>query len=183
MLNVDNGKVSLGAQRAVDDFPELTAPVLPLTAEERALYGDNLGENIRDTNLTPDFPRAAALINAMQKRAFGTDIDGVISVDPVVLSAVLRATGPVKVGDDMFNAHNVVPRLLNQVYKDLPTRAAQDAYFDAAARRHLRRPAHPQRRPAQADASAEQVLGPAPLPGVERPPRRAAADHRDGGER
>jgi hypothetical protein len=134
MLNVDHGKVSLGAQRAVDDFPELTAPVLPLSAEERALYGDNLGENIRDTNLTPDFPRAAALIDAMQKRAFGTDIDGVISVDPVVLSAVLRATGPVKVGDDMFNAHNVVPRLLNQVYKDLPTRAAQDAYFDAAAR-------------------------------------------------
>ena len=97
--------------------PMLTAPVLPLTDEERALYGDNLGENIRDTNLTPDFPRAAALMSAMQKRAFGTDIDGVISVDPVVLSSVLRATGPVKVGDETFNAHNVVPKLLNEVYK------------------------------------------------------------------
>ncbi|WP_051276420.1 DUF4012 domain-containing protein [Marmoricola sp. URHB0036] len=134
MLDVDHGKVSLGAQHAVDDFPVLTQPVLPLTAEERALYGDNLGENIRDTNLTPDFPRAAELINALQKRAFGTTIDGVISVDPVVLSAVLRATGPVKVGDDTFTAHNVVPRLLNQVYKDLGTRAEQDAYFDRAAR-------------------------------------------------
>ena len=82
---------------------------------ERALYGDNLGENIRDTNLTPDFPRAAALIDAMQKRAFGTDIDGVISVDPVVLSAVLRATGPVKVGDNLLNAHNIMPFLLKQV--------------------------------------------------------------------
>src|SRR6476661_1973796 len=134
MLNVDHGKVSLGAQRAVDDFPVLTQPVLPLTAEERALYGDNLGENIRDTNLTPDFPRAAELIDALQKRAFGTSIDGVISVDPVVLSAVLRATGPVKVGEDTFTARNVVPRLLNRVYKDLGTRAEQDAYFDRAAR-------------------------------------------------
>jgi hypothetical protein len=134
MLDVDHGKLTLGAQRAVDDFPELTSPVLPLTDEERALYGDNLGENIRDTNLTPDFPRAAQLMDAMQKRAFGTTIDGVVSIDPVALSSVLRATGPVKVGNDTFTARNVVHKLLNDVYKNYATRAEQDAYFNAAAR-------------------------------------------------
>jgi len=134
MLDADHGKLSLGAQRAVDDFPVLTQPVLPLTAEERALYGDNLGENIRDTNLTPDFPRTAALINAMQKRAFGTTVDGIVSVDPVVLSSVLRAAGPVQVGTDTFTARNVVPKLLNDVYKQLDTRPEQDAYFDRASR-------------------------------------------------
>ena len=133
MLTADNGKLSLGAQHSVDDFPELTTPVLPLTAEERALFGDNLGENIRDTNLTPDFPRAAALINAMQKKAFGSDIDGVISVDPVALASVLKATGPVKVANETFTSHNVVTKLLSQVYKTYDSRPAQDLYFDRAA--------------------------------------------------
>ena len=57
-----DGKLSLGDQRAVDDFD---VPDLARAAADRrgaALYGDNLGENIRDTNLTPDFPRAASLI-------------------------------------------------------------------------------------------------------------------------
>ena len=134
VLDAVDGKLSLGAQRAVDDFDILTAPVLPLTDEERALYGDNLGENIRDTNLTPDFPRAASLMSALQKRSFGTDIDGIISVDPVLLSSVLRATGPVMVGEERFTAGNVVRKLLNEVYQRVDTREAQDAYFDGAAR-------------------------------------------------
>ena len=134
VLDANDGKLSLGAQRAVDDFAVLPQPVLPLTDEERALYGDNLGENIRDMNLTPDFPRAASLISALQKRSFGTDIDGVVSVDPVALSSLLRATGPVQVGGETFTAGNVVHKLLNEVYQRLDTRKAQDAYFDAAAR-------------------------------------------------
>ena len=134
MLRANDGKVALGAQRAVDDFDVLSKPALPLTAEERALYGDNLGENIRDTNLTPDWPRAASLMSALQKESFGTDVDGVISVDPVVLAAVLKATGPVTVAGEKFTAGNVVPKLMNQVYQRFDTRAQQDAYFDRAAR-------------------------------------------------
>ena len=134
MLNASDGKVTLGAQRAVDDFDVLSKPVLPLTTEERALYGDNLGENIRDMNLTPDWPRAASLMSALQKESFGTDVDGVISVDPVVLASVLKATGPVTVAGESFTAGNVVSKLLNQVYQRFDTRAQQDAYFDRAAR-------------------------------------------------
>ena len=134
VLDAVDGKLSLGTQRAVDDFAVLTDPVLPLTSEERALYGDNLGENIRDMNLTPDFPRAASLISALQKRSFGTDIDGIVSVDPVALAAVLRATGPVEIGDERFTAGNVVRKLVNEVYQRFETRDEQDAYFDRAAR-------------------------------------------------
>ncbi len=134
VIDAVDGKLSLGDQRAVDDFDVLTSPVLPLTEEERALYGDNLGENIRDMNLTPDFPRAASLIDALQKRSFGTDIDGIISVDPVALASVLRATGPVEVGDETFTAGNVVRKLLNEVYQRYETRDEQDAYFDRASR-------------------------------------------------
>jgi hypothetical protein len=134
ILKADQGALTLGAQRAVDDFDVLTSPALPLTEEEKDLYGDNLGENIRDTNLTPDFPRAAALMSALHKRSFGTDVDGVISVDPVVLASVLKATGPIKVGGETFTAHNVVRKLLHDVYQRFETRPEQDAYFDRVAR-------------------------------------------------
>jgi hypothetical protein len=134
ILDAKDGKLSLGAQRAVDDFDVLPEPVVALTDEEKALYGKNIGENIRDTNLTPDFPRAAQLMNALQRETFGTDVDGIISVDPVVLSYVLRVSGPIKVGDETFTANNVVRKLLNEVYQRFDTRAEQDAYFNRAAR-------------------------------------------------
>jgi hypothetical protein len=134
ILKADDGKLTLGDQRAVDDYQVLSSPVLPLTDEEKALYGDNLGENIRDTDITPDWPRAAELMSAMTKRSFGTDLDGVISVDPVVLSQVLKATGPVNVGGETFTSGNVVHKLLNQVYQRFSTRTKQNDYFDAVAR-------------------------------------------------
>jgi Protein of unknown function (DUF4012) len=134
ILNARDGQLSLGAQRSVDDFDVLTQPVLELTDEERALYGDNLGENIRDTNLTPDFPRAAELMSALQERTFGAGVDGVISVDPVALASVLKVTGPVTVAKETFTSRNVVRKLLNEVYQRLETREEQDAYFARAAR-------------------------------------------------
>ncbi len=134
ILEARDGKLTLGAQRAVEDFEVLDEPVLPLTEGERALYGDNLGQNIRDTNLTPDFPRAAELMAALHERSFDQPVDGVVAVDPVALAAVLRATGPVKVGGERFTARNVVPKLLNEVYLELGTRKEQTAYFDRAAR-------------------------------------------------
>ena len=109
ILNADNGKLTLGEQRSVDDFDVLTQPALPLTEEEKALYGDNLGENIRDTNLTPDFPRAAALMSALHTRSFGSDVDGIIAIDPVVLASVLRATGPVTVAGEKFTSTTSSP--------------------------------------------------------------------------
>lgn len=134
ILEADRGKLSLGAQHSVDDFDVLSVPALRLTGEERELYGDNLGENIRDTNLTPDFPRAAELMSALYQRSFGTRVDGVIAVDPVVLSSVLRATGPVEVGGETFTAGTVVRTLLHDVYQRFDTRKQQDAYFNKAAR-------------------------------------------------
>lgn len=134
ILNARNGVLSLGGQHSVDDYTTFTTPVVPLTTEEKDLYGSTIGEDIRDTNLTPDFPRAAQLMAALTQRSFGTKVDGVISVDPVVLSYVLKATGPVMVGHEKFTAGNVVPTLLNKVYQRFDSRKEQQAYFDVVAR-------------------------------------------------
>ena len=134
ILRVRDGKVSLGTQLSTADFSVDKTPALPLTSQERTLYGEKLGTDLRDMNLTPDFPRAAALFRAEVARTQGTRVDGVVAVDPVALSAVLRATGPVQIGQETFSADNVVSKVLNQTYFRFPEPQQQDAYFATVAR-------------------------------------------------
>ncbi|MCW2846881.1 MAG: hypothetical protein JWR90_855 [Marmoricola sp.] len=133
-LTADDGKLTLGAQRSSQDLPILTTPVVPLTAEELDLYGPSMGEDIRDANLTPDFPRAASIMSTMLERRYGQSLDGVISVDPVALRGVLAAIGPIVVDGATFDKDNVVANLLNLPYQRLDTEKAQDDYFAGAAR-------------------------------------------------
>jgi hypothetical protein len=107
-----------------------------LTSEERDLFGDELGVFPADVTFTPDFPRAAKLMQAMWKARTGTTVDGVLSTDPVALSHLLRGTGPVKVGDrQALTADDAVHVLLAQVYSDNPDSLRQDAYFGRVARK------------------------------------------------
>ena len=134
LLHADDGKVRLGFRGSANDFPILTRPVLPLSADERGLYGSALGEDVRQTNQTPDFPRTGQLLSAIVARSRGQQLDGVVSVDPIALSQVLRATGPIRVGKETLNADNVVAKLLNESYQRLPTQDQQNAYFASASR-------------------------------------------------
>jgi hypothetical protein len=71
----------------------------------------------------------------MYKLRSGTTVDGVFSVDPVALSYLLKATGPVAMPKgDPLTADNAVRTLLSDVYANYPDPAAQDAYFAGAAR-------------------------------------------------
>ena len=133
-LQADDGKVRLGFRGSAADFPPLAEPVLPLSPGELDIYGPSLGKDVRDTNLTPDFPRTGQLLSAIVAREKGQKVDGVVSVDPIALSQVLRATGPLKVGTETFNSGNVVAKLLNESYQRLPTNELQNAYFAGASR-------------------------------------------------
>lgn len=133
LLTVDRGKLSLGTQKTALNFDVQPRPVLRLTAEEKALFGPNMGQDIRDTDLTPDFPRAAELMSALMRQKYAVQVDGVLSVDPVSLAEVLKATGPIRVGRQQFTSANAVPILLNQTYQRYPTQAQQNAFFAAAA--------------------------------------------------
>ena len=134
ILRANNGRLELTSQRSGLDFHIFRRPVLPLSAGERALYGKNLGVDVRDTNLTPDFPRSAALMSAMLEKTHGQRVDGVLSVDPVALSEVLRAIGPTKVDGETFGSGNVVSKLLNLAYERFDNQELQNAYFSTAAR-------------------------------------------------
>ncbi|MBA8801858.1 hypothetical protein FB382_000149 [Nocardioides ginsengisegetis] len=134
LLEAQDGKVRLTRQVAGSAFGQTATPVLPLTPAEQAIYGPQLGTYFLDANFTPDFPRTAALMKARWEQAFPGAVDGVLSLDPVALSYLLEATGPVAVGGVSLNADNAVDQLLHQVYLRFSDPADQDLFFRQVAR-------------------------------------------------
>ncbi len=133
-LVADHGTLSLGEQGDARTIGRFAEPPIPLTADERALFGLNLGRFPQDVNFTPDFPRSAQLSAAMWDAKHGTQVDGVVSTDPVALSYLLRGTGPVRLASGAWlTADNAVPLLLNGVYRDIPDPQQQNAFFASVA--------------------------------------------------
>ncbi|MBV9832156.1 MAG: DUF4012 domain-containing protein, partial [Marmoricola sp.] len=134
VVDVRDGRIHLGRQVSDLDFPTYPRPVVPLTKDELAMHGTQMGVDVRAANVTPDVPRAAQIVDAMYARTFGRHVDGVVFVDPFVLSALLQVTGPVTVGSETFHAGDVARKLLNTVYLRYPQGPQQNAYFASAAK-------------------------------------------------
>jgi hypothetical protein len=135
LLHVDHGKVTMGWQGSPADIVGGIAPV-KLRRDTQQQYGRTVGTDLRDSNLTPDFPEAARIARAMTEEARHVRLDGVVSVDPIALSEMMRGTGPVSVtGGVVLNADTVVSVLLNQTYQVLDTQEKQNDFFAAAARK------------------------------------------------
>jgi hypothetical protein len=135
MLEVDHGKIKLAKQGNSGDFPSpYEVPPLTFTGDFEKLYGDHVSGYLTNITFTPDFPRTAKMARAMWRSEYGGPVDGVISFDPVALSYLLRATGPVKlVTGETLTSEGAVSFLLNQVYAKYPDPRMQDAVFGSAA--------------------------------------------------
>ena len=134
LVHTENGHLTLTAQATSGDFPHHPEPVLPLSAETTALYGDITGEFIQDVSLTPNFARSAELAREMWRLRFGVSVDGVITADPVALSYLLTATGPIPlVSGEKLTSSNVVQLLYSDVYQRFVHPADQDRFFASAA--------------------------------------------------
>jgi len=133
-IHADDGRLAMREQGTVADFPQAERPVLPLTHEEVAIYGREIGTYFQDPGFAPDFPRAADLWRAHWNRKFpDIAIDGVLALDPVGMSYLLQGTGPVEVQGRRLTSDNLVEELLSRPYKELDIRA-QDALFQEVAR-------------------------------------------------
>ncbi|MDQ1059919.1 hypothetical protein QFZ23_003820 [Arthrobacter globiformis] len=144
VLQIDNGKMSLTDQTSATDLGAMS-PIIGVEAEQQQIYSRRVGKFMQDVNLTPDFPTSASAALAMWQQKTGTRLDGVVSIDPVALSYLLAATGPVKLTDtgssEIFaalptelSAKNVVKTLLSDVYAEIPDPAMQDLYFANVAK-------------------------------------------------
>lgn len=128
-VHAEGGRIELRGQYAAGQLPGPVEGVLDDDA--RALYG-GAERVISATTSVPDFAVAGELIRQYWHAAKGTELDGVLAVDPVAISYLLGATGPVTLpGGETLDAGNAVPKLLNEVYTRFDP-IGQNAYFGAA---------------------------------------------------
>jgi hypothetical protein len=127
VLTAHDGKLSIGpvlrtatwnnAVRAAPD-PTLDAPL-----DYKLRYGQfQPATNLQNVNLSPDFPTVGSVLMGLAPDANVGRVDGVLSVDPVGLAALLRLTGPVEVASwpDPIGADNVVQVTLSEAYAAYP---------------------------------------------------------------
>lgn len=134
LLHAENGRLSLLNQVSGSSFPQAPSSVLPLPVETRGLYGEITGQYMQDVTLTPQFPLSAQLARELWRSRYGVTVDGVVSIDPVALSYLLSATGPIQLptGDTLTSA-NAVKLLLSDAYAQYPSVVQKDAFFAQAA--------------------------------------------------
>ncbi|MGH3365922.1 MAG: DUF4012 domain-containing protein [Nocardioidaceae bacterium] len=129
-----DGRIDLVQQGTAGDLGAYDEPVLPLTRDEREVYGPHLARIATGAAFTPDFRRTAELTREMWRRSSGQTVDGVLSADPVALSHLLEGTGPVPVpGGPRLTAGNTVEALLSDVYMQVSDPEQQNEIFAQAA--------------------------------------------------
>ena len=138
LLTVDQGRVTLGdaVPAGFGNFAYYQESVVPLPEGADTLYGWEYGRAMSNLTVRPSFESAAETAQEMWKRQFGTDVDGVISIDPVALGYLLRGTAPIPLSTgDVLTSDTLVPLLLNGVYMRYNSddigadNAAQDAVY------------------------------------------------------
>lgn len=134
LLTVDQGRISIGQQASSSDFNNNRPyPIFPLDPETEVIYGPRIGMFMQDATFTPDFAETSELIRAFWAESFDEPIDAVISFDPIALSYLLEATGPVNLeSGEELTADNAASLLLNEVYFRFPDGKGSDEYFAAA---------------------------------------------------
>ena len=138
LIHADAGAITMGTQADSGQYQNGTAVDVPVDAGAVELYGSYLTDHMNTSMMRPDFPTAAQLLKAWWQRDISDDqIDGVVSVDPLALSRILVATGPIALpSGDELNSDNAVDLLLSDVYKrwnSYKHPELVDGFFAAAA--------------------------------------------------
>ncbi|MGW2932157.1 DUF4012 domain-containing protein [Streptomyces sp. NPDC001156] len=126
VLRADRGRLSF--ERFGSTEMAKVKSAVDLGSEFKAQYrASNPTKVWANSNMSPHFPYAARIWAAAWQKHTGEDVDGAIAVDPVVLSRLLRVTGPVRMADGTkLTADNVV---------DLTERSGYAEYQDVIKRR------------------------------------------------
>ncbi|MCG7592783.1 DUF4012 domain-containing protein [Mycobacterium sp. PSTR-4-N] len=121
IIKFDSGVPTVDTLASNNDLANAIAPV-DLGLEYDKMYGyANAFTDFRNSNLSPHFPYAAQIWQSMWAVETGTTVDGVIAIDPVALSYILGAVGPVTLGDgEIVSKDNVVELTESTAYKRFP---------------------------------------------------------------
>ena len=130
-MQVHDGRITMVAQSDSSNFDVKSTPIAPIPESTTTLYGDSVGRWVQNASMTPDFELTATLALARWHEFTGRTPEVVVSVDPLVLGAVLRAVGPVTLDGAELGADNLVQRLLVDPYVQLDSEQ-QGALFQQA---------------------------------------------------
>lgn len=133
LVHTDAGTMQLVQQDYAAAFGRFDPAALQLDPEVEAIYGQRPARFFHNVTQVPDFALSGALAQAMWAQKHGVTVDGVLSIDPVALSYLLDATGPVTLpSGDVMTSQNAVQLLLNDVYLRYPEPADQNRFFSEA---------------------------------------------------
>jgi hypothetical protein len=135
LLRADHGAVTLSSTQSATALSErIKGSAIDLPAQVKDIYETRPARYFHNLTQVPDFTIDGPLAREMYSRATDVEVDGVLAIDPVVLSYILGATGAVTLPTgDVLNETTAVPFLLNEVYLRYADPQAQDAVFAGAA--------------------------------------------------
>ncbi|MET4640082.1 DUF4012 domain-containing protein [Mycetocola sp. 2940] len=120
LVYVDQGRIDITEviPAGWENFTLYAESVVPVPDGVESIFpNDAYGTYIANVTMRPSFVSAAETVQEFWRREYGTELDGILSIDPRALSYVLRATGPLPLATgDTLTSDNLVPLLLNEVY-------------------------------------------------------------------
>lgn len=134
VVTAERGRITIVDQVPARTLQTFQPPVGDPTEAQRRLFGPELATFPADVNLTPDFPTAAQLFTQMYQARGGGPVDGVLAVDPVALSYLMRGAPPLSVDGVTIDAGTVAPTLLAGAYEryDEADQEPRDRFLAAA---------------------------------------------------
>ena len=150
-LSVVDGQLTLGGFGRSQDLDRL-AQAAGATIEDQDDFlrdygrfgfdvdGDGSGvvgdSALRNVAMTPDFPTVAEIAADLYADTTGTEVDGVIVMDPYVVTQLMRYTGPVVIpslGRELGPDEAINYLLRDQYLVDIPDEQRADGLAEAAA--------------------------------------------------
>jgi hypothetical protein len=121
VVQANAGRLTVTALGTDMDLRSAAAPVLDLGPDYRQLFGTDPALWV-NTNLSAHFPYAARQQLELWRLQHGERLDGVVAVDPVVLSYLLAVTGPAKLPDGaQLSSAGIAPLTMQAVYARYPS--------------------------------------------------------------
>ncbi|WP_231569426.1 DUF4012 domain-containing protein [Prescottella defluvii] len=137
VLRAEDGSVRVDELAANKEISLKQQPI-DLGSDYSDLYGRHRPTtDWRNANLSPHFPYAGRIWQSIWAQESGSVVDGVLATDPVALSYVLGAIGPIKMADgEVVDADNVVELTESTAYiRFADDNAARKAYLQELAAR------------------------------------------------
>lgn len=134
VLRAEAGRLSITDVVNSSDFHYRQTPVTELDPEAVNIYGEKIGLYTPDFTMVPDFPEAVRIFSDWWADSEREPFEAAISLDPVALTYILKATGPLALATgDTISAENAAPLLLNEVYFRYRQNEMQNLFFAGTA--------------------------------------------------